>query len=116
MYMVNYDISNEPETYVHRIWRTWRAWKNWIAYSFCNQEEVEYLLDVQKMLWRKIDVITDHPFAIEVDESIKAPKKQQRAWRWRWSHNWRQWNIPKWWGNFEANRKRKVRRQKNKRG
>jgi len=116
MYMVNYDISNEPETYVHRIWRTWRAWKNGIAYSFCNQEEVEYLLDVQKMLWRKIDVITDHPFAIEVDESIKAPKKQQRAWRWRWSHNWRQWNRPKWWGNFEANRKRKVRRQKNKRG
>lgn len=77
-YMVNYDISNEPETYVHRIWRTWRAWNEWTAFSFCNQEEVEYLLDVQKMLWRKIDVIKDHPYHIEVDESIKAPKKQQR--------------------------------------
>jgi hypothetical protein len=41
------------------------------------QEEVEYLLDVQKMLKRKISVVTDHPFAIEVDESIKAPKQSQ---------------------------------------
>ena len=102
-YMINYDISNEPETYVHRIWRTWRAWKDWIAYSFCNQEEVEYLLGVQKMLWKKIPVVTDHPFAIEVDESIKAPKKQQRGWR-------RNWNA-----NTEANRKRNIRRRKNRR-
>lgn len=110
-YMLNYDISNEPETYVHRIGRTWRAWKNWIAYSFCNQEEVEYLLNVHKMLWRRIPVITDHPFAIEVDESIKAPKKQQRGWGWRW----RGWNFSrKWWDNSEANKKRKFRRQKNK--
>ncbi len=105
MYMVNYDISNEPETYVHRIGRTWRAWKDWIAYSFCNQEEVEYLLDVQKMLWKKIPVIIDHPFHIEVDESIKAPKKQQ--WRGR-----RQFSskIPS-----NDNGKRNVRRKKNKR-
>lgn len=114
-YMVNYDISNEPETYIHRIWRTWRAWKKWIAYSFCNQEEVEYLLDVQKMLWRKIPVVKDHPFAIEVDESIKAPKKQQRGgWRrwWKFSRNWNSNNA---WGDSNVNRKRKIRRQKNKR-
>ncbi|MCP4523966.1 MAG: hypothetical protein GY828_07155 [Candidatus Gracilibacteria bacterium] len=76
-YMVNYDISNEPETYVHRIGRTGRAGKNGIAYSFCTQDEVEYLLDVQKMIGKKIPVVTDHPFAIEVDESIKAPKQKQ---------------------------------------
>ena len=104
-YMVNYDISNEPETYVHRIGRTWRAWKNWIAYSFCNQEEVEYLLDVQKMLWRKIPVITDHPFAIEVDESIKAPKKQQGRGRKHFSSK----------RPSNDNSKRNVRRNKNKR-
>ena len=103
-YMVNYDISNEPETYVHRIWRTWRAGKNWIAYSFCMQEEVEYLLDVQKMLWRKIPVVTDHPFAIEVDESIKAPKKQQR--------NNRQFSSKR---PSNDNGKRNIRRKKNKR-
>jgi ATP-dependent RNA helicase RhlE len=105
MYMVNYDISNEPETYVHRIGRTWRAWKDWIAYSFCNQEEVEYLLDVQKMLWKKISVIIDHPFHIEVDESIKAPKKQQ--WRGR-----RQFSSKR---PSNDNGKRNVRRKKNKR-
>ena len=104
-YMVNYDISNEPETYVHRIGRTWRAWKNWIAYSFCMQEEVEYLLDVQKMLWRKIPVVTDHPFAIEVDESIKAPKKQQGRWR-------RQFSAKR---PSSDNWKRNLRRKKNKR-
>jgi len=117
-YMINYDISNEPETYVHRIWRTWRAWKSWIAYSFCNQEEVEYLLDVQKMLWRKIPVVTDHPFHIEVDESIKAPKQQQRGWRWGWrwrGGHWGRWKS--WWatkGKRPAVAKRKS-NAKNKR-
>ena len=103
-YMINYDISNEPETYVHRIGRTWRAWKNGIAYSFCSQEEVEYLLDVQKMLWRKIEVNTEHPYHITVDESIKAPKKQQR-------------NRSQFAGKRPAveNRKRDIRRTKNKR-
>jgi ATP-dependent RNA helicase RhlE len=110
MYMVNYDISNEPETYVHRIWRTWRAWKNWIAYSFCNQEEVEYLLDVQKMLWRKIPVVKDHPFHIEVDESIKAPKQKQRwwGWRWRWGNN-----LKHWWTSPKVKRPAVANRKKN---
>lgn len=104
-YMINYDISNEPETYVHRIWRTWRAWKDGVAYSFCSQEEVEYLLDVQKMLWKKIPVNLDHPFAIEVDESIKAPKKQQRGWggRGRWWHSWR-WGSGWRWKSNERSR------------
>ncbi|MFK7779589.1 MAG: DEAD/DEAH box helicase [Candidatus Gracilibacteria bacterium] len=104
MYMVNYDISNEPETYIHRIGRTGRAGKNGIAYSFCNQEEVEYLLDVQKMLGRKISVVTDHPFAITVDESIKAPKKQQR--------NRKQFARKR---PYNDNGKRNLRRNKNKR-
>ncbi|QFR38906.1 DEAD/DEAH box helicase [Candidatus Gracilibacteria bacterium 28_42_T64] len=76
-FMVNYDLSNEPETYVHRIGRTGRAGKNGVAYSFCCQEEVEYLLDIQKMLGKKIPVNEKHPYAITVDESIKAPKRQQ---------------------------------------
>ena len=104
-YVINYDIPNEPETYVHRIWRTWRAWQNWVAFSFCNQEEVEYLLDVQKLLWRKIDVISDHPYHIIVDESIKAPKKQQRQ---RNSFAGKRPSNDNW--------KRNLRRAKNKRG
>lgn len=105
-YMINYDISNEPETYVHRIWRTWRAWKAWVAYSFCSQEEVEYLLDVQKMLWRKISVNTDHPYAITVDESKKAPKKQQRgsSSRWRDKNSRKPSNNTRWNRNKRSSR------------
>jgi len=111
-YVVNYDISNEPETYVHRIGRTWRAWKNWIAFSFCTQEEVEYLLDVQKMIWRKIPVVTDHPFAIEVDESIKAPKQKQR-WGWGWrGGNWSRWNSSKRWGSASRGKRPAVAKRK----
>lgn len=103
-YVINYDISNEPETYIHRIGRTWRAGLKWTAFSFCNQEEVEYLLDIQKLIWRKIDVIEDHPYAITVDESIKAPKKQNKQ---------RRSYIEK--RPAVANRKRNIRRTKNKR-
>lgn len=102
-HVINYDISNEPETYIHRIWRTWRAGLNWTAFSFCSQEEVEYLLDVQKLIWRKIEVITEHPFHITVDESIKAPKRQQRQ---------RVFSEKR---PAVANRKRDVKRTKNKR-
>ncbi|MCP4523139.1 MAG: DEAD/DEAH box helicase [Candidatus Gracilibacteria bacterium] len=112
-YMVNYDISNEPETYVHRIGRTGRAGKNGTAFSFCSQEEVEYLLDVQRMIGKKIPVVTDHPFAIEVDESIKAPKRQQRGGGGR--HTSRKGSGTRVKSSADANKKRNVRRQKNKR-
>ncbi|MDD2907024.1 MAG: DEAD/DEAH box helicase [Candidatus Gracilibacteria bacterium] len=75
-YVVNFDISNEPETYVHRIGRTGRAGLNGTAFSFCSQEEVEYLLLIQKLIGKKIDVEKGHKYEITVDESIKAPKKQ----------------------------------------
>ncbi len=50
----------------------------------------------KKMIWKKIPVVTDHPFAIEVDESIKAPKQKQWRWGWRWGNWWRQWNWSRW--------------------
>jgi len=49
MFVVNYDLPNEPETYVHRIGRTGRAGKDGVAISFCDQEEFEYLLDIEKL-------------------------------------------------------------------
>ena len=102
-HVINYDLPNEPETYIHRIGRTWRAWLFWNAYSFCNQEEVEYLLDIQKLIGRKIDVIQEHPYSITVDENIKAPKqtKQKRQ------------HLEK--RPAVANRKRDMKRAQNKR-
>jgi ATP-dependent RNA helicase RhlE len=54
--VVNYDLPNVPETYVHRIGRTGRAGANGQAISFCNQEERAYLKDIQKLIGRTIDL------------------------------------------------------------
>lgn len=76
-YVINYDLPNEPETYVHRIWRTWRAGNNWMAFSFCDSEEFDYLKDIQKLIWKNIEIDENHPFAIKISVWTKpAPKKQ----------------------------------------
>lgn len=60
-HVINYDLPNVPETYVHRIGRTGRAGASGIALSFCDQEERAYLKDIQKLIGQRISVI-DHPF------------------------------------------------------
>jgi ATP-dependent RNA helicase RhlE len=61
-HVVNYDIPNESETYVHRIGRTARAGAAGIALSFCDPAERAYLRDIEKLIRRSIAVIADHPF------------------------------------------------------
>jgi ATP-dependent RNA helicase RhlE len=51
-----------PETYVHRIGRTGRAGSSGIAYSFCDEEEMEYLKDIQKLIGKEIPVTDDQPY------------------------------------------------------
>jgi len=60
--VINYDLPNIPETYVHRIGRTGRASESGIAVSFCDSEERAYLKDIQKLIGQQIPVIEDHPF------------------------------------------------------
>mgnify|MGYP003641112690 CR=1 FL=1 len=60
--VVNYDLPNVPETYVHRIGRTGRADASGVALSFCDGEERPYLKDIQKLIKQNIPVITDHPY------------------------------------------------------
>ena len=62
-HVINYEIPNEPETYVHRIGRTGRAGAFGTAFSFVEDEERAYLQDIQKLISRQIDLNTDHPFA-----------------------------------------------------
>ena len=78
--VINYDLPNVPETYVHRIGRTGRAKKSGLAISFCNIEERAYLKDIQKLIDQKIPVVTKHPFADEVEEmpTKKKPTRGQR--------------------------------------
>jgi len=73
--VINFDLPNIPETYVHRIGRTGRASASGVAISFCDGEERPYLRDIQKLISRKIEVVLDHPFHQELPENYRPPKK-----------------------------------------
>ncbi|GAB3918549.1 DEAD/DEAH box helicase [Larkinella terrae] len=61
-HVINYELPNIPETYVHRIGRTGRAGNNGVAFSFCDAEEKDYLRDINKLISRTIPVIDNHPY------------------------------------------------------
>ncbi|SKC89783.1 DEAD/DEAH box helicase [Ohtaekwangia koreensis] len=63
-HVINYELPNVPETYVHRIGRTGRAGASGISVSFCDEEEKEYLDDIQKLIGKKIPVVEDQPYAM----------------------------------------------------
>ncbi len=60
--VINYEIPNIPETYVHRIGRTGRAGLDGKAVSFCDAEEIEYLRDIQKLISIEIPVVKEQPY------------------------------------------------------
>lgn len=70
--VINYEIPNIAETYVHRIGRTGRAGNSGKAISFCNYEEQTYLKDIQKLIGSIIPEITDHPYPMQ---DFEIPKK-----------------------------------------
>ena len=61
-HVINFELPNVPETYVHRIGRTGRAGNTGIALSFCDREEKEFLRDIQKLITNDIKVDHEHPF------------------------------------------------------
>ena len=61
-HVFNYDLPNEPESYVHRIGRTARAGKGGTAYAFCDDSESGYLVGIERLIGKKITVIDDHPY------------------------------------------------------
>ena len=61
-HVVNFELPNVPETYVHRIGRTGRAGVSGIALSFCDTEEKEFLRDIHKLIAKTIPVVEDHPY------------------------------------------------------
>ena len=73
-YVVNYELPNIPETYVHRIGRTGRAGANGTAFSFCDAEEKPYLKDIEKLIFKKIEVIDNHPFPLIDHNPVKEEK------------------------------------------
>lgn len=76
-HVINYDLPNVPETYVHRIGRTGRASASGVAYSFCDVEERAYLRSIQKLIKQDIPVIDEHPY-VDDSKEVKAPKKPKK--------------------------------------
>ncbi len=63
-HVLNYELPNVPETYVHRIGRTGRAGANGTAISFCDWSEKTFLTDIQKLIKKQIPVVKGHAFDI----------------------------------------------------
>ena len=61
-HVVNYELPNEPESYVHRIGRTARAGARGVALSFCDREERSYLRDIERLTKQPLQVVADHPY------------------------------------------------------
>ncbi len=64
-HVVNYELPNIPETYVHRIGRTGRAGASGTAISFCDWGEKTFLTDIQKLIKKAIPIVKGHPFDVE---------------------------------------------------
>jgi ATP-dependent RNA helicase RhlE len=75
-HVINFEIPNMPESYVHRIGRTARAGATGIALSFCGPEERSYLRDIERLTRRTLTVVADHPF---VSAAASAPAKGTAA-------------------------------------
>jgi ATP-dependent RNA helicase RhlE len=72
-HVIQYELPEVPETYVHRIGRTGRAGASGIAFSFCDEEEKELLKDIHKVIGKAIPVETEHPYPLrELSMSEKA--------------------------------------------
>jgi ATP-dependent RNA helicase RhlE len=89
-HVFNYDLPNEPESYVHRIGRTARAGRTGVAYGFCDDSESGYLVGIQQLIGKEIPVDASHEFHFigaipkpgQKAGKIKdpnAPKKKQRT-------------------------------------
>jgi ATP-dependent RNA helicase RhlE len=78
-YVLNFDLPNIPETYVHRIGRTGRAGNGGISISFCSKDEETYWKDIQKLVKVNVKTIKDHPYPWnEVEPEIEPEKKDYR--------------------------------------
>ncbi len=76
--VINYELPNVPETYVHRIGRTGRAGHRGIAISFCNFDELAYLKDIEKLIGKAIPEVKKHPWPMEILEATPKLQRNQR--------------------------------------
>jgi ATP-dependent RNA helicase RhlE len=83
-HVINFDLPNEPEAYVHRIGRTGRAGASGIALSFCGIEERHLLADIEGLIRMHLRVVEEHPFRSELRPMRRTnldPRRSQSALR-----------------------------------
>ncbi len=78
-HVINFELPNIPETYVHRIGRTGRAGAKGISLSFCDEEEKEYLRDIHKLIQKTIPVVEDQPYHMTHVGSAPSVRPEQRS-------------------------------------
>jgi len=84
-HVINFELPNVPETYVHRIGRTGRAGASGISISFCDVEEKDYLKDIHKLIAKTIPVVEDHPYPMthahtsRVSPPLRQPQHNRRS-------------------------------------
>jgi ATP-dependent RNA helicase RhlE len=76
-HVINYEIPNIPETYVHRIGRTGRAGASGIALTFCDAEEIDFLKDIHKLIGKEIPVNAEHPYVMSPQSIVANHAKAQ---------------------------------------
>jgi len=76
-HVINYELPNISETYVHRIGRTGRAGHDGVAISFCESEELAYLKDIQKLIGLEIPVVKEHPFISTSGVLLRKEKAEE---------------------------------------
>ena len=84
--VINFDLPNVPETYVHRIGRTARAGNKGVAHSFCSADEKSYIKSIQQLINLQLDIIDDHPYPLDpkakpVIHKSKTPKSKHKKGR-----------------------------------
>ena len=77
-HVVNYDLPNEPESYVHRIGRTGRAGADGAALSFCDESERPYLRTIERLMQSQV-AVSEHPLAVAGANTPQTPPRKQGA-------------------------------------
>ncbi len=77
-HVINFELPNIPETYVHRIGRTGRAGQSGVAISFCDTEEKDYLKSIHKLIAKPIPVVEDHPYSMKHARPLEAQEMPKR--------------------------------------
>ena len=77
-HVINFNLPEVPEAYVHRIGRTARAGLGGTAIAFCDEPEKKLLKEIEKLIGKQIPVVSDHPYPLVVMDTPPAPAQQAR--------------------------------------